>query len=154
MESIKEMEQNSFVSFFHTKTIRQKFISGNYSLRELLKTIVGKERYFVNTCLIKQFSHHGWSGFISAVEDHPETLLDRKQITLKELLQFELLLELDALHHVLGNNWKTIGLIMLLNHRLIYLQICLKLNWQKLLNYGRMLLNGVTTIRIKRNQLV
>jgi len=106
MESIKEMEQNSFVSFFHTKTIRQKFISGNYSLRELLKTIVGKEEYFEQYLFDQQFSHHGWSGFISAVEDHPETLLDRKQITLKELLQFELLLELDALHHVLGNNWK------------------------------------------------
>jgi len=106
LESIKEMEQNSFVSFFHTKAARQKFLSGNYSLPELLKTIVGKEEYFEQYLFDQQFSHHGWSGFISAVEDHPETLLDRKQITLKELLEFELLLELDALYHVLGNNWK------------------------------------------------
>lgn len=55
MESIKEMEQNSFVSFFHTKTIRQKFISGNYSLRELLKTIVGKEEYFEQYLLTSNF---------------------------------------------------------------------------------------------------
>ncbi|HSN60164.1 MAG TPA: putative inorganic carbon transporter subunit DabA, partial [Ferruginibacter sp.] len=53
-----------------------------------------------------QFAHHGWSGFVSAVEDNPQTLLDRKEITLKELLEFELLLELDTLNHAMGNKWQ------------------------------------------------
>lgn len=106
IESVRELEQNSFVSFFKTKAIRQKFLSGNYSIPELLKTIVGKEEYFEQYIFDQQFAHHGWSGFVSAVEDNPHTLLDRKQITLKELLEFELLMELDALHHVLGNRWQ------------------------------------------------
>ncbi len=106
IESIRELEQNSFVSFFKTKTIRQKFISGNYSIPELLKTIVGKEEYFEQYIFDQQFAHHGWSGFVSAVEDNPQTLLDRKQIALKELLEFELLMELDVLNHVLGNKWQ------------------------------------------------
>jgi len=106
MQSIKEMEQNSFVSFFNTKTVKQKFLSGNYSIKELLQIIVGKEEYFEQYLFDQQFAHHGWSGFVSAVEDNPQTLLDRKQITLKELLEFELLLELDALIHELGNNWR------------------------------------------------
>ncbi len=106
LESVKEMEQNSFVSFFKTKAVKQQFLSGNYSIPGLLKTIVGKEEYFEQYLFDQQFAHHGWSGFVSAVEDNPQTLLDRKQITLKELLEFELLLELDALTHALGNKWQ------------------------------------------------
>jgi len=109
IDSIKEMEQNSFVSFFKTKMVKQKFLSGNYSIPELLKTIVGKQEYFEQYLFDQQFAHHGWSGFVSAVEDNPHTLLDRKQITLKELLEFELLMELDALNHALGNSWKPLA---------------------------------------------
>jgi uncharacterized protein len=106
IESIREMEKNSFSSFFKTKTARQKFLSGNYSITELLKTIVGKEEYFEQYLFDQQFAHHGWSGFTSAVEDNPQTLLDRKLITLKELVEFELLMELDTLIHQFGNNWQ------------------------------------------------
>ena len=106
IDSLKEMEQNSFVSFFKTKTVKQKFLSGDYTVAELLKTIVGKEDYFEQYLFDQQFAHSGWSGFVSAVEDNPQTLLDRKQITLKELLEFELLMELDALNHALGNKWQ------------------------------------------------
>ncbi len=106
IESIKEMEHNSFVSFFKTKGVKQKFLSGNYSIPELLKKIVGKEEYFEQYLFDQQFAHPGWSGFVSAVEDNPQTLLDRKQITLKELLEFELLMELDVLNHTLGNKWQ------------------------------------------------
>jgi uncharacterized protein len=106
IESVREMEQNSFVSFFKTKSVKQKFISGKYSIPELLKTIVGKEEYFEQYLFDQQFAHHGWSGFVSAVEDNPQTLLDKKQITLKELLEFELLMELDAINHALGNKWQ------------------------------------------------
>ncbi|CAN5657494.1 hypothetical protein BH10BAC2_BH10BAC2_01430 [soil metagenome] len=109
MESMKEMEQNSLVSFFKTKAIRQKFLSGNFSVKELLTAIVGKEAYFEQYLFDQQFAHHGWSGFVSAVEDNPQTLLDRKQIKLKELLEFELLMELDALNYALGNKWKPLA---------------------------------------------
>jgi uncharacterized protein YbcC (UPF0753/DUF2309 family) len=109
IDSVRELEQNSFVSFFKTRVIRQKFISGNYSIPELLKTIVGKEEYFEQYLFDQQFAHPGWSGFVSAVEENPQTLLDRKQITLKELLEFELLLELDVLSHALGSKWQSLA---------------------------------------------
>jgi uncharacterized protein YbcC (UPF0753/DUF2309 family) len=104
--SIRELEKNSYVSFFKTKLVRQKFISGNYSIEELLHQIVGGEEYFEQYLFDQHFAHHGWSGFISAVEDNPQTLLDPKKITLRELIEFELLLELDALYHNLGNKWQ------------------------------------------------
>ena len=104
-ESIRELEQNGFASFFKTKAVKQKFLSGRYSITELLRTIVGKEEYFGQYLFDQQFAHHGWSGFVSAVEDNPQTLLDRKIITLKELIEFELLMELDALTDRFGSNW-------------------------------------------------
>ena len=106
IDSVKELEQNSFVSFFKTKAVRKKFLLGDYSIKGLLQTIVGKEEYFEQYLFDQQFAHHGWSGFVSAVEENPQTLLDRKQITLKELLEFELLLELDALNNALGSDWR------------------------------------------------
>lgn len=108
-ESIREMEQHSFVSFFKTTAVRKKFLSGDYSITELLITIVGNPDYFEQYLFDQQFAHHGWSGFVSAVEDNPQTLLDRKQISLKQLVEFELLLELDALQHYLGKNWKPLA---------------------------------------------
>jgi uncharacterized protein YbcC (UPF0753/DUF2309 family) len=40
------------------------------------------------------------------VEDNPQTLLDKKNISFKELVAFELLMELDALNYELGNKWQ------------------------------------------------
>jgi uncharacterized protein YbcC (UPF0753/DUF2309 family) len=109
IESIRELEKNGLVSFFKTKDVRRKFLAGDYSITELLKAIVGKEEYFEQYLFDQQFAHHGWSGFVSAVEDNPQTLLDRKNITLKELVEFELLMELDALQAQLGKKWKPLA---------------------------------------------
>jgi uncharacterized protein YbcC (UPF0753/DUF2309 family) len=106
IDSIRETERNSFASYFKTKKVRELFLSGQYSITGLLEKIVGNPAYFDQYLFDQAFSHHGWSGFVSAVEDNPQTLLDRKKITLKELVEFELLMELDALDHELGGNWK------------------------------------------------
>ncbi|HEY0042858.1 MAG TPA: putative inorganic carbon transporter subunit DabA, partial [Flavisolibacter sp.] len=110
IESIRELEKVSPVSFFKTRAVRQKFIAGDYSITELLKTIVGKEEYFEQYLFDQQFAHPGWSGFISAVEDNPQTLLDKKIITLKELVEFELLMELDALNASHKNKWQPLAM--------------------------------------------
>ncbi len=109
-ESIKELEQKSVTSFFKTRGVRQKFLSGNYSITGLLESIVGKEEYFEQYLFDQQFTHHGWSGFVSAVEDNPQTLLDKKLITLKELVEFELLMELDILNHQFGKKWQPLAI--------------------------------------------
>src|SRR5688572_8764717 len=109
IESVKELEQKSFASFFKSRPIRQKFLSGNYSISELLTRIVGKQEYFEQYLFDQQFAHHGWSGFVSAVEDNPHTLLDKKIITLKELVELELLMELDSINHQMGKNWKPLA---------------------------------------------
>ncbi len=109
LESIKDIEQNSFASFFKTKKIRWLFLNDDYTITSLLEQLIGNESYFEQYLFDQQFAHHGWSGFVSAVEDNPQTLLDRKKIKLNELIAFELLLELDALYHELGNKWKPLA---------------------------------------------
>jgi uncharacterized protein YbcC (UPF0753/DUF2309 family) len=107
--SVKELEKNSLTSFFKTKEIKRKFLSGNYSITDLLEALVGKEEYFQQYLFDQQFSHPGWSGFVSAVEDNPQTLLDRKKISLRELVEFELLMELDSVYSRLGKKWKPLA---------------------------------------------
>ena len=41
LDSIKELERNSLVSFFRTERVKSFLISGNYSLESLLKIVVG-----------------------------------------------------------------------------------------------------------------
>lgn len=109
IESVQQLEKNGIISFFQTKEVRDIFLTGNYSITALLERLVGDPAYYEQYLFDQQFAHHGWSGFISAIEDNPQTLLDRRKITLKELIAFELLLELDALSDSLGNNWQALA---------------------------------------------
>ena len=109
IESIKELEQKSLVSFFKTKAIRELFTNGSYSIESLLKEIVGDSQYFEQYLFDSHFAHNGWSGFVSSVEDNPQTLLDKKIITFKELVEFELLIELDTITAILGDSRKTLA---------------------------------------------
>jgi uncharacterized protein YbcC (UPF0753/DUF2309 family) len=109
LESIRILEKNSPVSFFKTKSAKEGFLAGNHSISDLLHMIVGREEYFEQYLFDQQFSHHGWSGFVSAVEDNPQTLMDRRQISLKELVELELWMELDALNARFGNEWQPLA---------------------------------------------
>jgi uncharacterized protein len=109
LASITALERNTFTSFFKTERARKLLLGGNCQIRDLLKIVAGKEVYHEQYLFDQQFSHHGWSGIISAIEDQPDCLLDRKIISLHDLITFELLLEIDALDYELGDKWTAIG---------------------------------------------
>lgn len=104
LDSIVEMERSSFTSFFKTDRAK-KLILENPTIKGLLDILVGDETLYKQYLFDQQFGHQGWSGMVSTVEDVPQTLLDRKQITIHELVIFELLLEIDALDLHFGKNW-------------------------------------------------
>lgn len=108
-DSLREMETKSLVSIFRSKEIRRQFLSGDYTISSLLEKLVGDPAYYFQYLFDLSFSHPGWSGFVSAAEDYPQTLLDRRQISLQEFIAFELLLELDALTSAFGNRWKPLA---------------------------------------------
>jgi uncharacterized protein len=109
LASIRELEKNSFSSIFQTKRARELLKMDGLSMHELLKIVVGNEAYFEQYIFDQQFSHRGWSGMVSAVESNPDTLLSPKNISLNDLIIFELLLEIDRLDGQLGKDWKPIS---------------------------------------------
>jgi len=109
LDSIRQLEEKSFISFFKSKRVKELLLKGNIQINELLDILVGKEVYFEQYIFDQQFAHRGWSGMVAALESHPESLLDKRTISLKDLLVFELLLEIDALDDLLGKKWKPLS---------------------------------------------
>lgn len=106
INAIREVESNSFTSFFKTKRAKQLLFDETITITDLLKILVGKEAYFEQYVFDQQFSHRGWSGIVSSIEHNPSSTLYKKKVALKDLLLLELIMEIDALDAALGNNWQ------------------------------------------------
>lgn len=109
LASIREIERNSFISFFKTEHTKNLLLTSQCEIQDLLKTLVGEESLYKQYLYDQQFAHQGWSGIVSAIEDQPQTLLDPKQISMHDLIVFELLLEIDALTFQFGKNWSPLS---------------------------------------------
>lgn len=105
LESLREMERNSFTSFFRGARARKLLKEGNCEITDLLKIVVGDETLYKQYLFDQQFAHQGWSGIVSIIENTPQTLLDTRKISMHDLVVFELLLEIDALDANLGKEW-------------------------------------------------
>lgn len=103
--ALRALEANSFSSFFKSARARKLFLEGRAGIPELLGIVVGDERFYEEYLFDQQFSHHGWSGMVATIEREPYTLLYEKKISLEELVQFELLLEIDHLDATFGEGW-------------------------------------------------
>jgi uncharacterized protein YbcC (UPF0753/DUF2309 family) len=106
LDSLRALERNGHVSLFKTKRARSFLLEDKSDIKDLLRILVGDERYYEQYIFDQQFKHPGWSGFVSVVESNPETLLDHRKISLKELIYFECLMEIDALDKKFGTIWK------------------------------------------------
>lgn len=106
LNSIRELEKNSFTGFLKTERAKQLLSNKNCEIKDLLKIVVGDESYYEQYLFDQQFSHQGWSGMVSTIEDQPQSLLDHKNISLHDLIVVELLLEIDALDFHLKKNWE------------------------------------------------
>ncbi len=106
LASVRELERNSFASFFRTKHVREMLLQGHVHVEDLLQKLVGDKAFFEQYLFDQQFAHQGWSGMVSVIEDQPYTLLDRKRISLHEFIRLELLLELDAAEYLFGESFR------------------------------------------------
>jgi uncharacterized protein YbcC (UPF0753/DUF2309 family) len=106
LASLRQLERNNFTSIFRKPTARKLLLYTECELPDLLKRVVGDERYYAQYLFDQQFTHPGWSGMVAVLEEKPDTLFDKRKITLREFIAFELLLEIDALENKLGSSWK------------------------------------------------
>lgn len=109
LSSIRELERNSYASFFKTKRARQLLLENNCSIKSLLQLLIGDETLYKQYLFDQQFAHQGWSGITSVIEDQPQTLLDHKNISLHDLITLELLLEIDTLDYKFGEIWSPLA---------------------------------------------
>lgn len=107
LDALRELEREGFSSFFRTKRAKKILLASPCTLCDLLKIVVGQdESLYAQYLFDQQFAHQGWSGMVSVVEDTPMALLDTRKITLRDLITFELLLEIDALDYQFGEGWE------------------------------------------------
>jgi uncharacterized protein len=107
--SIQEMEKSSFISFFKKERARKLLMDNEIKIADLLKILVGDESLFKQYLFDQQFAHPGWSGIISVLEDNPNALFDTRKASVRDLIVFELLMEIDALDSLLGKEWPPLG---------------------------------------------
>jgi uncharacterized protein YbcC (UPF0753/DUF2309 family) len=105
LDSIREMERNSYTSFFKSDRVKKLLLNSDCGITNLLDIIVGDKSFYEQYLFDQQFAHQGWSGMVSKIEDQPQSLLDNKKISLQDLIIFELLLEIDALDSKFGKVW-------------------------------------------------
>ncbi|MBK9568278.1 MAG: DUF2309 domain-containing protein [Saprospiraceae bacterium] len=105
LTTIREMERNTYTSFFKTPRAKRLLMDRKCEISDLLKILVGDETLYEHYLFDQQFAHPGWSGIVSVIEDMPQTLLDTRRISLQDLIIFELLLEIDTLDQKFGENW-------------------------------------------------
>ncbi|GHN01402.1 UPF0753 protein [Cytophagales bacterium WSM2-2] len=109
LDAMKEMEGKSLVSFFRTPRARKLLLENTHEIEDLLKILIGDESLFKQYLFDQQFAHQGWAGIVSVVETNPATLLDTRKISIRDVIIFELLMEIDVMDFSFGKNWAPLG---------------------------------------------
>lgn len=110
LPAMRALDANGSVSFFKTERARKLLQDASLQLTDLLKLVVGEEKYFENYLFDQQFAHPGYSGMVAVLEDNPDTLIDKRTISLTDFIHFELLMEIDALDFYFGEIWAPISM--------------------------------------------
>lgn len=111
-EAMKKIDSDSFFTIFLNKKgkARKLFHAEGLTIDSLIDHLIEdsslKETYLFD----QQFSHPGWSGLVSMIEDNPDMLIEKRKISLEDIIKFELLLEIDFLDFFVGEGkWKPIN---------------------------------------------
>jgi hypothetical protein len=105
LSCVWRLAQNSLLPLypFNESSIRDLLNESPNDLISLcLQRIVGDESLYEQYLLEMLLAHPGWAGMVRLIELDPKALLERRQITLKELIAVELLAELAILNKKRG----------------------------------------------------
>ncbi|ERM83337.1 hypothetical protein P872_15960 [Rhodonellum psychrophilum GCM71 = DSM 17998] len=109
LSAVRILEKNSFSTFIKSDRSRELLFSTKTRLEDLLFLLVGNEERYSQYLFDQQFAHPGWSGMVAGLENHPERLLDKKKVSLHDLIFLECLLEIDALDRRRGTKWTALA---------------------------------------------
>lgn len=112
LSALRLLEKESYVSFFKTPRGKKLLLDEQVTITMLLGQLVGNQACYTQYLFDQQFAHPGWSGMIAVLEEQPHSLLDKRTISLAELVKLELILEVDNLEHTLGSQWKPLDQVV------------------------------------------
>lgn len=110
LDAIRILEVTSPVGFFQSKRVQKLLLSNTQcTIDNLLHLLVGDETYFESYLWEQQWRHHGWSGIATQSEANPHPISCAKKLTLRDVILLELLLEIDHLDGLFGDNWQPLA---------------------------------------------
>ncbi len=120
LDNIRNIEQQSYFSYFIQKKGRARqwlLQNKNLNISDLLDVLVGQQEWYEDYLFDMCFEHPGWSGIVNIIEEQPESITKKRQITFKEFIILELLFQIDYLDDRFGQ-WKPLATtgIMPKNH--------------------------------------
>lgn len=107
--ALRSLEAYSFSQIFKSQRAKELLLNNKTKLEDLLNILVGDAKYFRPYLFDQQFAHPGWSGMVAYLEHQPQGLLDKKNISLHDLIFFECLLEIDFLDRKLSKGWSPLS---------------------------------------------
>lgn len=160
LQAIRALEKNGFASFFHSKKAKTLLFDDQCSIGTLLDVVVGDERYYEQYLFDQHFSHRGWSGIVSAIEQNPHSILYPKKIHFEDLVFLDLLLEIDALEQELGSNWQPLARVTALEPANLFEPVMFS-EWHEVMmiwqdafewNYYDEVLSGVQHLQLEKKE--
>lgn len=109
LATVRNLQANSSKKLFKSKRVKELLFNTTCELEDLLFILVGDEHLYEQYLFDQQFAHPGWSGMVGVLESQPQSLLDRRNVSLKEFIAYELLLEIDLLDQKFGQVWKPLS---------------------------------------------
>lgn len=100
LEFMRNIQRNSLIPVFRNPDVQAFLFNESATLADLLNKWVGPEKWHARYIFDQQFHHPGWSGMVQYIEKHPGALIDDREISLRDFVFVELLLEGE----VLGKN--------------------------------------------------
>lgn len=107
--AVRDLEKNSYSTFIKSERARKLLLDPHTQLEDLLRLLVGDEKYYGQYLFDQQFAHPGWSGMVAVLEQNESGLLDKRKISLQDLIFLECLLEIDALDRRRGDQWTALA---------------------------------------------
>ncbi|TAF31673.1 MAG: DUF2309 domain-containing protein [Cytophagales bacterium] len=114
IEAVRELEAHSgWFGMLSSKRAKTLLQDKDKTLADLLHILVGDEAYYEQYLIDQQFGHPGWSGMVAVLEKNPSSLLDRREISLRDFIFFELLMEINALDQHFGEGkWQPLASVI------------------------------------------
>lgn len=109
LASLRKMSSDSWFQLIKSPKIKARFLDPNYTLVNALQDLVGNEAWFEDYLFGQQFAHPGWSGMVAVLEHQPQRLLNKRSVSLAEVILFECLLEMDALERKTNGRWQALA---------------------------------------------